>query len=971
MIKEIYDEIILFNAKKSKRKYIKLIKLYDKTIQTINERHQLEDSVERMSKVFSLENIIKKPTLVGKSFLDDVSFINRYYSRYKFNDEQRELIKKINFVDNNIQKILEQYFIFQFLHSLLLDLPNRYLTRDDYKNYLENYDVVSSDVNKDKTHFYKFMSKDEFKRKLNEHNTNYINKNIDDKLFDDITGKSLDVEQRRAILKDDIASLVIAGAGSGKTLTICGKVSYLLNRKGVDPNDILLLSYSRKSADDLEKKIKVIDKNIKVGTFHKVGLDILKEYYDKNFVIEEQFDAIIEQYFREELKKDRLTLNNLVTFKSLYSYGYEDKHYNDTGELYTDLKRQDLVTLKDRIEHETLKKEKVKSIQELQIANFYFLNGVRYKYETPYKIDLSTKEHRQYCPDFYLQDYGIYHEHYGVNENMQATQYSEEENARYVENMLWKRKVHEKYQTKYIETYSYQFKNGTILDELKKKLEDNGVQLKPLDDREIDEVINSIYEGMDFKSFINLVKSFLSLYKSKYHDESYFEKLKQSSFKNIYQKMRARLFLDICKQIYFYYIKTLRKNDKIDFDDMILKSIGLLDEIKGFKYKYIIVDEFQDISFSRMQFLKALIEHGHARLFAVGDDWQAIYRFSGCDISIFTQFENYFGKASISSITTTHRNSQQLQDVVGPFIRKNKDQINKVIKSNISLDKPIKIVFSEEDKASTFEDALKDISEIDPYAKILVLGRNNNDVTFLDSDLNKVFAKNNVVQIYSTNYPFMDIRFSTVHASKGLEEDFVILINAEDKLLGFPNLLEDDPLLDLVLAKKDAIQYAEERRLFYVALTRTRSYCYVLTTKTSTSPFLKEIMESPHVSRMDFVLGKNIKESSLYETKKTSNHYKCPKCKSGNLVKRVGVNGVFFGCSNYPYCQYTIEDEKVIRANERCPNCGDFLIKKNGKHFTYYTCHNVKYCRYSTYLKEQFKYRTQQKKNKKFYGGGR
>ena len=125
----------------------------------------------------------------------------------------------------------------------------------------------------------------------------------------------------------------------------------------------------------------------------------------------------------------------------------------------------------------------------------------------------------------------------------------------------------------------------------------------------------------------------------------------------------------------------LRLENKIDFDDMILQSTLDLDKCSDFNYKYIIVDEFQDISLSRMLFLKKLISHGHSKLFSVGDDWQAIYRFSGCDLNIFLKFSKYFGASAITKITTTHRNSQELQDIAGPFIKANPEQFNKRINS--------------------------------------------------------------------------------------------------------------------------------------------------------------------------------------------------------------------------------------------------------------------------------------------------
>ena len=141
--------------------------------------------------------------------------------------------------------------------------------------------------------------------------------------------------------------------------------------------------------------------------------------------------------------------------------------------------------------------------------------------------------------------------------------------------------------------------------------------------------------GQEFNSLFNLIMTFLSLYKAQYPDKKGFEELRMYDFKFEYERKRTHEFLNICECVYDYYINEIRKQDKIDFDDMILQSINALNNTNDFKYKYIIVDEFQDISQSRKKFLQKLISHGNSKLFAVGDDWQAIYRFAGCDVNIF------------------------------------------------------------------------------------------------------------------------------------------------------------------------------------------------------------------------------------------------------------------------------------------------------------------------------------------------
>ena len=200
--------------------------------------------------------------------------------------------------------------------------------------------------------------------------------------------------------------------------------------------------------------------------------------------------------------------------------------------------------------NKTIKKKHVKSFEEMAIANWYFINGINYVYEAPYTVDVSTPDKRQYMPDFYLPDYKIYHEHYGVNKEGKAEQYEGQEAQTYVTNISWKRDIHQQYKTTCLETYSYEFDEGNIFDKLEKQLKEKGVKFNPLSDKEIFNALESIYEGQSFKSFINLIRTFLSLYKAKYRNVSGFNELMNFRFKNNYEQKRGELLLSIVKDIY-------------------------------------------------------------------------------------------------------------------------------------------------------------------------------------------------------------------------------------------------------------------------------------------------------------------------------------------------------------------------------------------------------------------------------------
>ena len=544
-------------------------------------------------------------------------------------------------------------------------------------------------------------------------------------------------------------------------------------------------------------------------------------------------------------------------------------------------------------------------------------------------------------PDFKLKNYPIYHEHYGVNRNGKASQFGDEEGKEYVIGMNWKRRIHSSYKTDCIETYSYEFEDGTIFEKLETELKNRGVEFHPLSNQEIFNALKSIYENKAFKSFINLISSFLALYKANYKDVNGFEELKNHDFRNRYEKNRALLFLDIVKDIYSFYIDYLNKEGKIDFDDMILSAMEEIEHTDKYRYRHIIVDEFQDISISRMKFLKKLIEHGDAKLFSVGDDWQAIYRFSGCDLNIFLEFEKYFGDSAITKITTTHRNSQELQDIAGPFIKKNPKQFNKSINSSRHLEKPVRIMWYSDKKYVAFLDTLRIISKKNPNAHVLVLGRNNKDFEDIALD-NRIFidyknSNETTTYIRCPAFPNMKLTYSTVHGSKGLEEDYVILISADDDRIGFPNKMEDDELLDLVLSRKSEYEYDEERRLWYVALTRTRSYTFIIANFDKPSIFLKEIIDQCVAFNPNFAGSEQATEIT------------CPHCKTGHLVLRQNESdgSKFYGCSNYPYCNYSINDMRAVARNKRCRVCGDFMVYRKGRWGSFYGCHNYPRCDYT------------------------
>ena len=354
--------------------------------------------------------------------------------------------------------------------------------------------------------------------------------------------------------------------------------------------------------------------------------------------------------------------------------------------------------------------------------------------------------------------------------------------------------------------------------------------------------INFIENNKNIEMLEKLIETFIHLFKCNNYKLESFLKFKKQAKLNILKYNHIKCFLIIVLNIYIIYEKYKLDNNEIDFDDMIIKATNKVKE-KGIdkKYKYIIIDEYQDTSYVRFLLVKNIIEKTNSNLMVVGDDFQSIYRFTGCDLSLFLDFKKYFRNAKIMKIQNTYRNSRELIEVASKFIMKNKKQIKKKLKSDKTLNNPIKIIYYD----NINQVFLKLIQKID--TKILVLGRNNNDINLLHSK--EITIKNNKL-IYLKDKT-KEIKYLTVHKSKGLEEENVIIINMENKLTGFPNQIKDNKMLKFVSKQYEKYPYSEERRLFYVALTRTKNNVYILTPKKNESIFIKEIKKYKFVKKIN------------------------------------------------------------------------------------------------------------------------
>ena len=715
------------------------------------------------------------------------------------------------------------------------------------------------------------------------------------RLIGDVEGRTLDTQQLKCIVKPSPNHLVIAGAGTGKTTTVVGKVKYLLKSGACKPEDILVLSFTNASASEMKERInKETGSEIKACTFHKLGLGIIETTEGKAPKITQiSIGRFVHEKLQENMR-DPLYLDLLCDYYIFnHRYNRSEFDFRNEAEYEEYLRTNPPVTLNG---------DKVKSYGEMDIANFLYRNGIAYEYEKEYDADTRTKDRYQYYPDFYLTDYGYYIEYFGINEKGEVPSYFTSKRGKspseeYQEGMEWKRELHKEKGTVLIESYSYERSQGVLLSSLEHKLKELGVEFKPLSSKEIWDQVSESNTGQDLSGIAELMSTVINLMKS---NEYELTDLRALCCNNPNIGKRAAL-VDLIAPIYDAYASALQRNGEIDFNDMINKAAHMIREGKYVNpYKYVIVDEHQDISRSRYNLLKALRESKDYFLFCVGDDWQSIYRFTGSDLGYILQFSDYWGETEYSKIETTYRFTDSLIEISGDFIMQNPSQIKKSLRgmhreSGFSLGE----IKGYTEKVSV-RFMLERLDDLPKGSSVFFIGRYNFDRDLLVNSEGLECRYDNAAKIMEVKYfkrPDLKMQFMTAHSSKGLQADYVFIINNKDRGMGFPSKIQDDPIIEVLLQGKESFPFAEERRLFYVAMTRAKVKAFLIVVDGNESSF---------VSEMEAKYGEQFRRE----------RFTCPEC-GGYLVKKKGPYGEFYGCSNYRTtgCKYT-RNIKMLNREE-------------------------------------------------------
>lgn len=676
-----------------------------------------------------------------------------------------------------------------------------------------------------------------------------------------VEGRDLDRQQLASVAMDVSSRLVVAGAGTGKTTTIVGLVKYLLST-GTDPSDILLLSYTKASVSELGERItKETGQEVDCKTFHRLGMDILRQSMEHPPAVSR---ILVEEFIGQSIN----TLLELPDYRramNVYLWNFNGLSGN-ADSIREIFEKQDV--------HHTLKGEEVKSKGEKAIADYLFLNGFRYVYEDRYKYDTEDGIHANYCPDFHIADTDVYIEYFGVdrNGNVNPAMLEEDPEAgrKYAEGMQWKRALHTEKGTVMIETFAYEYAEGILEKVLGERLEAAGVV--PSDD--VSNLFSDLSEREDPRVQAAISDMMSSLVILKETGKPFEDAYPSSDDADKAQKLK--FLKDVLKPVYDMYQAELSKHNEVDFSDMLnLATKQVASGEYRHRYSFVIVDEYQDISACRYRLLKAMRDSRDFGLFCVGDDWQSIYRFNGSEIDYILDFERYWGPSEICRIERTYRFSGEILERSSYFVCLNPRQIRKDLVGSGEGGRVILLNgYAGTDCVSRIEHMLRALPE---GVHVLFLGRYRHDVSRLSEIC--TWSAPPGSQVYTVRYPGrpdLDMVFRTIHGSKGLQSDYVFILNNCEGPYSFPSRRPEPIILSMLMARPDN-DLEEERRLMYVALTRAKKAVFVVSTKGSESVFVKELFP----------------DLDDFESKP------CPVC-GGRMIFIEGKFGEdFLGCENY------------------------------------------------------------------------
>ena len=847
--------------------------------------------------------------------------LNRVKSAWWYYDmESREFIGKFLSWFDTVDSFIERMSSFMsdthyFAHSEFLscmdgiDIENTtiWLLTDEFLSYV-NKTVPESLSSIDK---YKREVQIGFSDIPQTHNIIFVKEELEKNknYFDTLLKYPLDQQQRESIVKMEDNCLVVSSAGSGKTSTSVGKIKYLVDKQYVSPSKILPLTYTTKAANELSERLGLSDKGLVCHTFHSLAFRILAETTkEKPAICDSGLMLQCFYYLIDHNENFKKAINSFLTEES--SLTKNEHEYSDPKEYYKDRAvygiQAPFLDMDGRIIF-------TRSEEEKKICTFLSMNNVSFRYEKEYPKNTATEFKRRYYPDFTIyyhiggKEYYIILEHFGIDVNGNVPSWFgigkkggyKKANQDYREGIVWKRAINRNYGIAMIETTSAMFHDGTIYDKLTKQLQQHHIELRPLTEEEkFDRLVKRNKKMED--SILQLISTFITLMKSnRSTPEQILEAIRKDQPKRQDVIKRSRFMLyEIFMPMYNEYQRMLAEKKQMDYTDLILKATDICEAgLYKKEYDTILVDEFQDISVDRFRLLQSLRQKTPlTKLYCVGDDWQSIFRFSGSDLSLFSSFEEYFGYTERCKIESTYRYGNPLIKLSSAFILKNEKQVAKEVRpSDDSKQTTLALCKYDAADGSQFKQLEAIVKAIDKSETVMLVGRYHSDADFIPRS--SILERDNRYNVAKVRICSKDMAFNTIHSAKGLEADHVVVVNCSQEGNGFPSKVTDDPILGYVLSEPELYPFAEERRLFYVAITRAKKRAYVLYKETCPSPFVAEI-------------EKELNGGTTANN--ANNNMVCPCCDNGIL--RVVANGDnpdrtkwrVYRCTNYTAsCQYS------------------------------------------------------------------
>ena len=659
--------------------------------------------------------------------------------------------------------------------------------------------------------------------------------------------------QQQAVKAEQKRVLVLAGAGSGKTKTLLQKIKYLIDEKRVQSSQILAITFTKNAANEMVDRL-LIDAD-KTGFYEQI-------ISDKN-IKPEQKNSYRQEYIKKYKWIENLTVRTFhsLCYKIMQNYGVKEfdnkfKIISDDKKLETDpmyslsapetsfevfhkilirncesadyivsLKKYILDYQVDKIQHEkqqkvnlyadgklytTLRGEKVRSKSEQYIADWLFRHSINYEYEPIINIkDFDFK------PDFYIADANLYIEH--VSDLSHPTKNKE--------------KQFEKGNVLYVKTYEKIAQDSALFNHtlekiVKGRLSENYPKELVLSYQEEfsryqDEVKNFIFQAIRICDMLKV-------------ENSDIDKVFATSQNDKHE--RIRIFYQLVIPLVTEYMKYCTNKSYLDFNDLISKTVLLFEKnndiLKKFQqqYQYLLVDEFQDVNNLQVQLIKLLLTR-QMQLFCVGDDWQSIYGFRGSNVDYILNFDKQFVSSKTIKLNQNYRSTQNIVGASNEVIKHNKFRIDKeIFASKISDFKIVEHAGSNQDDNVAFCVA--------KVRELLENGFKNDDILFL-------YRRSKMYQPYffALRNENLKVQSKTIHAAKGLEAKVVFIVGLTDGYGGFPDIWLEDRIFQVIKPANHDSLLEEERRLFYVAITRAKDQLYLITEKGNISRFLKEIPE--------------------------------------------------------------------------------------------------------------------------------